>query len=320
MISEVRKRGHTKTNNGNAVSNGNGVYAKPNSKVTIVGAGLVGSMAACFLARRGYRVELFEMREDPRTQVQQAGNKSINLALSERGRSALRSLGLEDIILEKYSIKMKARMIHNLDGTTRPIPYGREGEYILSVGRRFLNELLLSEAERCGNVSVYFNHKMKDADLEKGRIVFQNTEAFKKLKPDQLDSHSAAPEPDSDDLESPEVESLSDIILGCDGAHSSVRRSMVKLLLLNFSQKYIEHGYLELCIPPTATGEFAMPENYLHIWPRGSFMMIALPNLDRSWTVTLFMPFERYEEITNETKLMQFFEQYFPDSIPLLTR
>lgn len=257
-----------------------------------------------------FKVELFEMRKDPRKSEHVAG-KSINLALSERGRSALRLLGLEEEILQKYSIRMYSRMIHEINGRTRTIPYGtRSDEFILSVGRRFLNELLLTEAEKYSNVSIKFEHKLIDANLRDGQLKF-NWE-----KPNSFgdDDHQG----DGEQKNQTDVEV--DVILGCDGAYSAVRRHMIKLLLLDYSQKYIEHGYLELCIPPTKEGDFAMPPNHLHIWPRDEFMMIALPNLDRSFTVTLFMPFKNFEMIQTETDLLDFFRKYFNDSIPLLTR
>lgn len=109
-----------------------------------------------------------------------------------------------------------------------------------------------------------------------------------------------------------------DFIVGCDGAFSAVRREMLKRPGFNFSQTYIEHGYLELCIPPGKDGEYKMPHNFLHIWPRGKFMMIALPNQDSSWTVTLFMPFETFDSIKTKEMLLDFFQKYFPDSIPLI--
>ncbi|KAI2802292.1 hypothetical protein RDWZM_010281 [Blomia tropicalis] len=266
------------------------------ANVAIVGGGLVGSMASCFLARRGYKVDVYEMRDDPR-QMEHVVGKSINLALSERGRRALRTLGLEDRILDQYSTKMYARMIHDQSGSIRTIPYGRPDQYILSIGRRFLNELLINEAEKSDNVQCHFGHKLiNSGHIQDGELHFQTNE---------IDEHKMV---------------QADIIIGCDGAHSAVRRAMTKLLLLDYSQKYIEHGYIELSIQPTDDGQYAMEPNYLHIWPRGTFMMIALPNLDRSFTVTLFMPFDRYKEITDRRMLLQFFEKHFPDSIPLLTK
>lgn len=234
------------------------------------------------------------MRGDPRLQEIVLG-KSINLALSERGRTALRLLGLEETILNEYSIKMRARMIHNTDGTKKAIPYGRDDQYILSVSRRFLNELLITEVEKYKNATVYFKHKLAEADLSEGKLVFES----------EMNNNS-----DREEFQA-------DVVLGCDGAYSAIRQKMFKLLLLNYSQKYIQHGYLELCIPPTSQGDFAMEPNYLHIWPRGKFMMIALPNLDKSFTVTLFMPFTIFGQLDTKTKLFNFFEENFSDSIPL---
>lgn len=162
---------------------------------------------------------------------------------------------------------------------------------IYSVGRRYLNETLITEAEKYNNVHFHFNHKLQHCDLENGELTFANG-----------------------------VNEHFDLILGCDGAYSSVRRQMMKLPRFNYSQHYIEHGYMELCIPPMANGEFAMEPNYLHIWPRGRFMMIALPNQDHSWTVTLFMPFATYETLTTTDKLMAFFEANYRDSIELIGR
>lgn len=248
------------------------------------------------------------MRDDPRNAVHVVG-KSINLALSERGRSALRSLGLEDMILDKYSIKMHARMIHDLNGNKRKIPYGKEDQCILSVSRRFLNELLISEAEKYPNVTLHFNSKFTHSNLSKGELTFQKA------------VHSIVQDDNNnEEFKWEDIDQHADVVLGCDGAYSAVRRQMVKLLLLDYSQKYIEHGYLELCIPPTESGDFAMEPNYLHIWPRGSFMMIALPNLDRSFTVTLFMPFKKYDDISDTNKLLQFFEANFPDAVSLITK
>ncbi|XP_054158816.1 kynurenine 3-monooxygenase-like [Oppia nitens] len=264
--------------------------------IAVVGGGLVGSMAACFLARKGYHVDVYEMRDDPRTQEQVVG-KSINMALSERGRSALRSLGLETQILENYSIKMFARLIHDVSGRKRAIPYGtNRDQYLLSISRRYLNELMLTEVEKFNNISVNFRHKLVGANLDEGKMTFL-----------------------LDDDKQRQRHQKADIIIGCDGAFSSVRRAMVKLIRFNYSQQYIEHGYIELSIPPRAAdGQYAMEVNYLHIWPRGSFMMIALPNLDHSFTVTLFMPFRYYESILDRNDLLNFFKQYFPDSIPLI--
>lgn len=235
------------------------------------------------------------MREDPRL-LEHVPGKSINLALSERGRSALRGLGLEDEILAKYVIPMRGRLIHDLNGNRRVIPYGRSDQYICSVSRRFLNERLLSEAEKHDNLHIHFDHKSISSGVN-GEIRFVSTKTG-----DELTTIKA------------------DLIVGCDGAFSAIRRTLMKMTRFNYTQTYIEHGYIELCIPPTKDDRFAMEVNYLHIWPRGTFMLIALPNLDKSYTVTLFMPFAQFDSIRSEADLLTFFEANFPDAIPLIGR
>lgn len=191
---------------------------------------------------------------------------------------------------------MEARMIHKLDGSTYQIPYGKKGQCIYSVGRRFVNEVLLNAAEKYPNVHFNFSHKLLDSDLDKGSMTFKNGKSNEIVKAE------------------------ADLILGTDGAYSALRKEFMKRPRFNYSQEYIPSFYLELCIPATAGGNFAMNPKCLHIWPRGSFMMIALPNQDCSWTVTLFMPFEMFEQLTTPEKLIKFFETYYPDSLPLIGR
>ena len=256
-------------------------------KTTVVGGGLVGSLQALMLAKRGFHVDLYESRSDIRKQEHVAG-RSINLALSVRGREALKIVGLETTILES-AIPMYARMIHSLSGQTSTQPYGKVGQCIYSVDRRKLNELLLTQAEKSPVVTLHFNSKLLRASLQEKELVFHAQDREETVK--------------------------TDFIFGCDGAHSSVRRQMMRWGRLNYNQEYIEHGYKELRMPPTHDGRFAMPENYLHIWPRNEFMMIALPNIDRSFTMTLFMPFKVFESIETEEDLLAFFMKYFPDSV-----
>eukprot|EP00049_Salpingoeca_infusionum_P010743 m.185581 g.185581 ORF g.185581 m.185581 type:complete len:387 (-) comp14733_c0_seq4:1928-3088(-) len=258
-------------------------------KVAICGGGLVGALEACYLAKRGYEVHLFEARPDPRKQDRVVIN-SINLALSPRGITALEKVGVAAPVV-KDGIPMRARMIHSHSGQLSQIPYSKDGKAILSVDRRGLNEYLLSEAEKYQNVTLYFEHKLKSSDPNTGTLVFHNGNTYQV-----------------------------DFIVGADGAHSQTRRSVMRHSRVNYSQYYIPHGYKELCIPPAEAGGFRMAQNFLHIWPRNTFMMIALPNLDGSFTVTLFMPFERFEELTNPTQVLEFFEREFPDSIDLIGR
>lgn len=260
--------------------------------LAVVGGGLVGSLCACLLGNRGYQVDLYESRDDIRLQEHVPG-RSINLALSVRGRAALALLGLEEEVIERHAIPMRARLIHHTDGSRRAMPYGKEGQAIYSVGRRFLNEVLLTACEANPNVKIHFRHKLQTADLDKAHLTFRG--------------------PDGQELR---VQHRA--LFGCDGAYSAVRRQMLRRPRFNYSQTYIPHGYLELCIPPTKDGQFAMEVNYLHIWPRGQFMLIALPNQDRTYTATLFMPFDIFESLSSAEELLAFFRVHFPDTIPLI--
>jgi len=265
-------------------------------RVAVVGAGLVGALEACFLAQRGMKVDVYDVRPDIR-QMEHVPGRSINLAMSIRALSALKDIGLDEHIKEEYGIPMHARMIHNKDGTTYGIPYGKENQCIYSVGRRYVNEILLDKGDTFSNITYHFNHKLIKADLDEPQLTFKKID-----------------DPDAD-----EVVTKPDLVIGCDGAYSAVRREMMRRPRFNYSQEYIPHAYMELCVPPTSTtGQFAMEENYLHIWPRGQFMMIALPNQDKSFTLTLFMPTETFNAITDEAALLAFFRENFRDSIQLI--
>jgi kynurenine 3-monooxygenase len=267
--------------------------------VAVVGAGLVGSLEAVYLAQRGAQVHLFEYREDIRT-MEHVPGRSINLAMSVRGLAALSKVGLGEHVRDQYGIPMRARMIHSPTGGTSAIPYGKEGEAIYSVGRRYVNEILLDEGERQDGVTFHFNHKLVKADLDTPELTFERRGPV-----GEGEERTVVVRPD--------------LVIGCDGAYSSVRREMMKRPRFNYSQEYIPHAYMELSMPPI-DGDFAMPPNYLHIWPRGKFMMIGLPNQDKSFTVTLFMPTEVFESITDSQSLLQFFDEHFNDSIPLIGR
>ncbi|XP_054592051.2 kynurenine 3-monooxygenase [Nothobranchius furzeri] len=258
--------------------------------IAVVGGGLVGALNACFFAKRGFHVEIFEAREDIR-KANIVRGRSINLALSHRGRQALKHVGLEEKIVSK-GIPMHARMIHSPSGRQSQLPYGTKGQYILSVDRANLNKELLTEAETYANTKLNFNHKLQDWSTETGLMTFARLDGSK-------------------------AQVQADLIVGCDGAFSAVRKQFLRRTRFNYSQTYIPHGYMELTMPPN-NGEFAMKPNYLHIWPRNTFMMIALPNLDKTFTCTLFMPFEDFEKITTGDKVIEFFQNYFPDAIPLI--
>ncbi|KAM3606201.1 uncharacterized protein V6R79_012423 [Siganus canaliculatus] len=258
--------------------------------IAVVGGGLVGALNACFFAKRGFDVKVYEAREDIR-QAKVVKGRSINLALSHRGRQALKHVGMEEKIVSK-GIPMHSRMIHSLSGKQTPIPYGKKGQYILSVDRANLNKELLTEAETYPNTKLNFDHKLQDWSAETGLMTF--------VRPDGSEE---------------QIET--DLIVGCDGAFSAIRKQFLRRSRFDYSQTYIPHGYMELTMPPK-DGEFAMKPNYLHIWPRNTFMMIALPNLDKTFTCTLFMPFEEFEKITTGDEVIEFFQKYFPDAIPLI--
>lgn len=274
-----------------------------NATVAVVGGGLVGALQAVLLAQRGLSVELFEARADIRASEHVSG-RSINLALSLRGREALRAVGLELDVLAA-AIPMRARMIHSVKGGLSAHPYGERGECIYSVDRRRLNELLLTRAEECARVRLHFRHQLTRANLEEKTLQFVDGS-----------SSSSSVGQSAEAVGRPSHKEVrADFIFGCDGAHSTVRRQMMRWGRLNYSQEYIEHGYKELTMPPNARGEFAMARDYLHIWPRNEFMMIALPNQDRSFTLTLFMPFKIFESLETEEELLAFFMRHFPDSV-----
>ncbi|XP_066282707.1 kynurenine 3-monooxygenase-like isoform X1 [Branchiostoma lanceolatum] len=273
--------------------------------VAVVGGGLVGAMNACYLSSRGFKVDLYEARQDIRT-MEIVRGRSINLALSCRGRQALKKVGLEDQVVED-GIPMYARMIHDLNGTLRPIPYGKSDQYIMSVDRRKLNETLLTAAEERPDVTLHFQHKLISCDLEKGKLSFKIAPAHDDDSRGQVYERNGGAD----------VEVTSDLIMGNDGAYSAIRKHMVKRPRFNYSQEYIPHGYMELTVPPH-NGEFAMAINYLHIWPRNEYMMIALPNQDKSFTLTLFMPFDMFDQIKTGDDVMRFFMEKFPDSVPLI--
>jgi kynurenine 3-monooxygenase len=260
--------------------------------IAVIGGGLVGSLQTIFMAKEGYDVHLYDNREDLRATEQPAG-RSINLALSYRGIQALQQVGLDDKVLTN-AIPMRARMIHPVGRPTYPVPYGTRGECINSIDRKKLNELLLSEAESLPNVTLHFQHKLTKINFESMRFTFADT---------------STPVPQ-------EVVAKHDFVFGCDGAFSTVRRQMMRQSPINFAQEYIEHGYKELTMPPTKDGDYAMEPNYLHIWAKGTFMMIALPNLDRSFTLTLFMPYSIFAEIETEEDVLDFFNTQFPDAVP----
>jgi len=268
-------------------------------KVLIIGAGLCGSLLALRLAQRGFKVEVYESRPDLRTTDISAG-RSINLALSDRGLKALRLCGMEAKARE-ICIPMFGRLMHDTEGNTFSSNYsGRENEFINSISRGNLNAILLDEAEKHKNVQLHFNKKCEHVDIENAIA------HFKDYKTKEAFSVNAT------------------VIFGGDGAGSSLRKSYVseRKFLFSYSQDYLNHGYKELEIPADISGNHQISKEHLHIWPRGDFMLIALPNMDGSFTVTLFLSYDEgefnFENLTSEEKITQFFEKEFPDALALI--
>lgn len=261
-------------------------------KASIIGAGLVGSLWAMYLSKAGYQVDVYERRPDMRLQKMSAG-KSINLATSARGWKALDAIGVGDEI-RKMAIPVYSRTLHPLDGKISQQPYGKEGEAIYSVSRGALNATLMTLAEKDSKVSFHFNQECIQADTSTGKLVFKSSE----------------------NQEITEVHA--DLIFATDGAFSAVRyHGMQRLDQFNFSQQYIPDGYREILLPANNDGSYKLDQETLHIWPRGRFMLIALPNADGSFTCTLFMPFDGHEYCFNaldsQSKVEDFFKEIFPD-------
>ena len=259
----------------------------------IIGAGLVGSLLSIYLSKRGYQVTIFERRADMRKEKMSAG-RSINLALSDRGIKALEEVGLMDEI-RNICIPMHGRYMHNADGSTAYQPYGNEGQYINSVSRGELNSKLMDLAE-ANHVEISFNQKCESIDWNKNEINFNNGEQQTTIN-DQL-------------------------VFGSDGAFSAGRLNIqLTTDRFQYQQFYIDYGYKELTIPAGENGGFLLEKNALHIWPRGNYMMIALPNIDGSFTCTLFFPFEgepSFATLDTKEKLRSFFEKTFTDASPLM--
>lgn len=257
---------------------------------TILGAGLVGSLLAVVLRKRGHSVAVYERRPDMRKASLAAG-RSINLALSARGWKALELAGLKDDMAE-LAIPMNGRYLHQADGSTAFQPYGKNNEAIYSVSRGELNKRLMTRAEQEG-ATIHFEQRCNRVDVTTNKLYLESGEV--------LDA---------------------DLLFGADGAFSALRSSYVQMERVNASQQYLEHGYKELTIPPAADGSFRMEKHALHIWPRSNFMLIALPNTDGSFTCTLFMPFKgekaSFEVLKTEQDVQDFFKAQFPDAVAMM--
>lgn len=263
-------------------------------KIAIIGGGLAGSLASVFLARRGFEVHVFERRPDMRKKNISAG-KSINLALSLRGIEALKKAGLEAEILNN-AIPMYGRAIHDTEGKIIYQPYGKEGQAIYSVSRGLLNIQLLDLAEMNENIHLHFDAKCNYVDLDSG--VFNTEDENGNIHTYQADR-----------------------IIGADGAFAATRARMQTRDRFDYSQTYLPIGYKELYIPPTYNGKHQMDSNALHIWPRGAYMLIALPNPPGDFTCTLFLSVDGnpgINQLNSTQAIHHFFKINFPDALELM--
>lgn len=291
--------------------------------ITIVGGGLVGSLLAIFLAKRGHKVNVYERRADPRSTDVYAG-RSINLVVSHRGWTALRAAGVEEAVKE-IVVPVYARMMHDRQGNLNKAPYSIDNKAIFSVSRGELNRRLLTEAEKLPNVTLHFNERCVDVDLDTGICLFQ------------ADNNSSAP-----------LSVRADVVFGSDGAFSAVRSKMM-MGRFSYSQEYIEHDYKEVAFPANADGTPKMDPQCLHIWPRQHYMMMGLANQDGGFTGTLFMPhtasavipeagrskiagpghpesyksstpatYPGFDTVVTEEQAKKFFADHFADAMPIV--
>ncbi len=257
----------------------------------VMGAGLVGSLLSGYLGQRGRSVTVYDRRSDFRTSGA-GGGRSINLALSDRGMKGLDGVGLTEPV-SKLCLPMHGRMIHDVDGHQHFQPYGRKGQFIRSISRSGLNLLLMQAADSHPNVEFRFRQACRELDLESGDLQMRDE--------DGKFDYTLRPE----------------LIFGTDGAFSNLRNSLQRRPRFDYQQDYLAHGYKELTIPPAQDGGWQLDPEALHIWPRQSFMLIALPNLDGSFTCTLFAPFdgkEGFNALTTDEAIIAYFNRYFADA------
>jgi len=263
--------------------------------ISLIGAGLNGPLLALGLVKRGFRVEIYERRPDMR-RVRVSAGRSINLALSTRGIHALTEAGLWNE-MRKITIPMKGRMMHSTKSELTFQPYGKdEAEVINSISRAELNIALMNAAEEQG-VKICFQQRCAGIDLKTRALQLRDEQTGEDRR----------------------VESS--VVIGCDGSASAIRAEMLKLSRFNFSQRYLDYGYKELTIPAGPDGKHVLETNALHIWPRGNYMLIALPNVDGTFACILFLPFEgpdSFAQLTTHAAVIEFFTTRFPDAIPLM--
>ena len=263
--------------------------------VTVMGGGLVGCLLSLYLAKKGYQVDVYERKPDLRKAYKEYG-RSINLALSDRGWKALNGIGIGDDI-RKVAIPMYGRMVHDLQGKLNFQPYGKEGQAIYSVSRGGLNIALLDLVEKEANINLHFSQQCQRVDLQTNEVYLCNSKTGE------------------------ESVIQTERLFGVDGAYSMVRYAMQKTERFEYSQSYLNYGYKELTIAPGPYGRWMLEKEALHIWPRGNYMMIALPNLNGSFTCTLFFPYEgeeSFSQLKTEADVEAFFQKQFPDAMPLM--
>jgi len=263
--------------------------------ITLIGAGLNGPLLALGLVKRGFEVKIYERRPDMR-RVRISAGRSINLALSTRGIHALTEARLWQE-MQKIIIPMKGRMMHSASSELTFQPYGKnEAEVINSISRAELSIALMNAAEAHG-VKIYFQQRCMGISFKTGTLRLRNEGAGEDRTVD------------------------SDVVIGCDGSASAIRSEMLRSSRFNFSQEYLDYGYKELTIPAGPGGKHILEMNALHIWPRGNYMLIALPNVDGTFACILFLPFEgkdSFEQLTTHSAVHEFFESCFPDAVPLM--
>lgn len=262
-------------------------------KVTIIGAGLVGSLLGILLRKRGYEVIIYDRRPDIRN-IPAPKGRTINLTISTRGWKALELAGVKDDI-ESIAIPMYGRSLHQINNTIDFQPYSKNNEAIYSISRGELNKKLLSIAENCG-IIIEFEHQCIKVNVPENIVHFQLKGNSEKI-----------------------VEA--ELLFGADGTFSALRKSYLDLEGVSGDTKYLEYGYKELCILSGKNGEWLMEKNALHLWPRNHSMLIAMPNTDGTFTCTIFLPFQgnsSFAGLTTENKVMQFFDEIFPDAQKLM--
>ena len=288
------------------------------AKFVLIGSGLAGGLLAAYLGRRGFDVDLYERRADPR-EGNIVGGRSINLAISTRGIHALEQLGIADEAL-RHAIPMRGRMIHDKSGALHFSPYDVDPRNCInSIGRATLNTAVIEAAQQYPNVRVYFNHKCTDVDLDSATAHLETSfVAAGSPQDESVRIADVSPAKSENQI----ISAHGDGVIGVDGAFSAVRQSMqMQISGFEYDESYLAHGYKELTIPPSSNGSWQMEKHALHIWPRKSFMMIALPNPDGSFTCTLFWEFEgprSFATTKTDDDVRRFFDEEFPDAVPLM--